>query len=163
MQPEVLIVDHIKTPVGRMRIVADANAVLHGLDWEHLDFAGDDVELRNGNSPRSIRDSIDAYFAGTLDALLDITVRLRGTSFQHQVWEELRRIPVGATVSYSALAATIGRPRAMRAVGLANNRNRISIVIPCHRVIGADKSLTGYAGGLLMKQWLLTHEGALLA
>jgi methylated-DNA-[protein]-cysteine S-methyltransferase len=102
-----------------------------------------------------------AYFDGDLDALAKIPVAPEGTAFQLRVWEELRRIPVGSTWSYRQLAESIGRPAAVRAVGLANGRNPVAIVVPCHRVIGADGTLVGYGGGLPRKRWLLEHEGAL--
>src|SRR5262249_23027417 len=86
-------------------------------------------------------------------------VATRGTIFQREVWAALRRIPVGATLSYGALARELGRPRAIRAVGLANGANPIGIVVPCHRVIGSNASLTGYGGGIERKRWLLEHEG----
>ena len=87
----------------------------------------------------------------------------RGTPFQRAVWAALRRIPAGETLSYGQLAAQIGKPKAVRAVGLANGSNPVGVVVPCHRVIGADGSLTGYGGGLPRKLWLLEHEGARLA
>ena len=89
--------------------------------------------------------------------------RWQGTTFQHLVWDALTRIPVGETVSYGELADRIGKASAVRAVGLANGANPISVVVPCHRVIGSDGSLTGYGGGLPRKRWLLRHEGALPA
>jgi methylated-DNA-[protein]-cysteine S-methyltransferase len=103
------------------------------------------------------REQLDAYFAGELDTF-DLPLAPAGTAFQMRVWEELQRIPFGETISYSELAERIGNPRTVRAVGLANGRNPISIVIPCHRVIGADGSLVGYGGGLERKRWLLEHE-----
>ena len=98
------------------------------------------------------------YFAGTRRSF-DLPLRLQGTEFQQRVWQELTQIPYGETWSYGQLAKRIGKPSASRAVGLANGRNPISILVPCHRVIGADGSLTGYGGGLERKQWLLAHEG----
>jgi len=98
-----------------------------------------------------------------LPAIDDLEVATAGTTFQRDVWRELRRIPVGQTISYSELAQRIGRPKAVRAVGLANGANPVSIVVPCHRVIGANASLTGYGGGLHRKVWLLEHEGVRLA
>lgn len=100
------------------------------------------------------------YFAGDIDALDGVAVQTNGTEFQRTVWAELRRIPRGTTTTYGELAARIGKPTAARAVGLANGSNPVSIVVPCHRVIGADGSLTGYAGGTARKEWLLRHEGA---
>jgi methylated-DNA-[protein]-cysteine S-methyltransferase len=99
-----------------------------------------------------------AYFAGELKEF-ELALAPHGTPFQQRVWEALRTIPHGATTTYATLAERLGDPRATRAVGLANGRNPIPIVIPCHRVIGADGSLTGYGGGLERKQWLLAHEG----
>jgi methylated-DNA-[protein]-cysteine S-methyltransferase len=103
-----------------------------------------------------------AYLAGRLDALDGLPVDAGGTPFQALVWAALRTIPPGQTWSYKALAERIGRPAAVRAVGLANGANPVGIVVPCHRVIGAGGSLTGYGGGLPRKRWLLEHEGALL-
>lgn len=104
---------------------------------------------------------ISEYFAGTRQEF-DLPVQLSGTEFQRQVWQELRSIPFGQTVSYGDLARAIGKPSAVRAVGAANGDNPVSIVVPCHRVIGSDGGLTGYGGGLPRKQWLLKHEGGLL-
>ena len=99
------------------------------------------------------------YFAGALDALDTVAVELNGTPFQKQVWQALRRIPTGTTISYAQLAHRIGNPSAIRAVGTANGANPVAVIVPCHRVIGSDGSLTGYGGGLERKQWLLAHEG----
>jgi O-6-methylguanine DNA methyltransferase len=107
---------------------------------------------------RSIHDRLVAYLGGALDALETIAVAPQGTPFQVAVWSELRKIPVGETISYAQLARAIGRPSAVRAVAGANGRNPVAIVIPCHRVIGADGTLTGYGGGLDRKRWLLGHE-----
>jgi len=104
---------------------------------------------------------LTAYFAGRLRTF-DLPLHPEGTPFERLVWRELTRIPYGRTISYGELARRVGRPSAARAVGLANGRNPLSIVIPCHRVIGANGSLTGYGGGLEAKQWLLEHEGARL-
>ncbi len=106
--------------------------------------------------------ALHGYFAGDLRALDSIEVDTGGTPFQQSVWRALRRIPAGTTWTYARLAREIGRPSATRAVAAANGANPVSIVIPCHRVIGSDGSLTGYGGGLPRKRWLLVHEGALL-
>jgi methylated-DNA-[protein]-cysteine S-methyltransferase len=98
------------------------------------------------------------YFAGELAALNELPVRTAGTPFQREVWRALREIPHGTTVSYGKLAEQIGRPKAVRAVGLANGSNPIGVVVPCHRVIGSNGSLTGYGGGIERKRWLLEHE-----
>jgi methylated-DNA-[protein]-cysteine S-methyltransferase len=103
------------------------------------------------------RDQLEAYFAGTRQAF-DLVVAGAGTPFQRRVWAELCRIPFGSTITYGELARRIGQPTASRAVGLANGQNRLAIVVPCHRVVGAGGALTGYAGGIERKRWLLDHE-----
>jgi methylated-DNA-[protein]-cysteine S-methyltransferase len=106
--------------------------------------------------------ALERYFSGDLSTLGGIDCHTNGTPFQRRVWRALREIPVGQTLSYGAIAARIGRPTAVRAVGLANRANPIGVVVPCHRVIGADGALTGYGGGLERKRWLLAHEGVVL-
>lgn len=101
---------------------------------------------------------LKAYFAGDLGAIDSLPVATNGTSFQQRVWAALRKIPSGKTISYGTLAKNIKQPTASRAVGLANGSNPIAIIVPCHRVIGANKTLTGYGGGLYRKEWLLNHE-----
>jgi methylated-DNA-[protein]-cysteine S-methyltransferase len=110
---------------------------------------------------RPLQQRLDGYFAGVLDALDDLPIDPHGTDFQRAVWSALRSIRAGGTVSYGELARRIGAPTAVRAVGAANGANPIWLVIPCHRAIGADGRLTGYAGGLERKRWLLEHEGAI--
>ena len=119
------------------------------------------VQLVSGGAGSDAASAVRRYFEGDLRALEGITVDLAGTDFQMRVWRALQAIPVGETRSYGEIAASIGAARAFRAVGMANNRNPVSLIVPCHRVIGADGSLTGYAGGLPAKEWLLRHEGAL--
>jgi methylated-DNA-[protein]-cysteine S-methyltransferase len=121
------------------------------------------TELHQVADPAGAVSALNRYWAGDLRALDGIEVDPGGTAFQQRVWEALRAIPVGTVVSYSTLARSIGSPTAVRAVGAANGANPVAIVIPCHRVIGADGSLTGYGGGLPVKRWLLAHEGAPLA
>jgi methylated-DNA-[protein]-cysteine S-methyltransferase len=161
--------DGLPTPIGTLHIVSDEEGRLRALDWE--DYAdrmrrllrlqyGSEIELREGRAPKSIRDPLNAYFAGDFFALDRIEVETAGTPFQSKLWTALRKIQPGQTSSYGALAAKIGLPKAVRAVGAANGANPISIVLPCHRVIGSDQRLTGYGGGLDRKHWLLTHEGA---
>jgi methylated-DNA-[protein]-cysteine S-methyltransferase len=119
------------------------------------------VELRRERDPRGYSDRLRAYFAGELPAIDGIPVDTGGTPFQLSVWSALREIPVGQTRSYAEIARAVGRPTATRAVGAANGQNPVALIVPCHRVIGADGSLTGYGGGLRRKRWLLDHEGAL--
>jgi methylated-DNA-[protein]-cysteine S-methyltransferase len=114
-----------------------------------------------GARARHIAERVRAYFAGELGALDEIAVAPSGTPFQLQVWAALRRIPVGQTRSYQELAVAVAAPTAARAVGAANGRNPISLIVPCHRVIAANGTLHGYGGGLWRKDWLLRHEGAL--
>jgi methylated-DNA-[protein]-cysteine S-methyltransferase len=114
----------------------------------------------NARSARVAR-CLDAYFAGDLHAFDDLAIDPGGTAFQQRVWTALRRVPPGQTTTYAELARAIGAPTAVRAVGAANGANPIWLVIPCHRAIGSDGRLVGYAGGLERKRWLLAHEGAL--
>lgn len=166
-----LFLDRTQTPIGELMIVADDEGRLRGIDWtdhearlrlllrRHCGEAGD--RLAPARDPGGLTRALDAYFAGELAAIDGLPVATAGTPFQRAVWRALRHISCGTTLSYAALARAIGRPAAVRAVGLANGANPISIVLPCHRVIGADGSLTGYGGGLPRKRWLLAHEGAL--
>jgi methylated-DNA-[protein]-cysteine S-methyltransferase len=117
-----------------------------------------DLEFRSGQDHRDIGHRLTEYFRGDLGALTMVRVRARGTPFQERVWQALRRIPAGQTVSYGSLARSIGAPGAARAVGAACNANPVWLVIPCHRVVGANGKLTGYAGGIERKRWLLAHE-----
>ena len=164
-----LMIDRIPSPVGAMLLVSD------GTSLRALEFEDHEERLREllrlhygacvlepGRLPAPITRPILAYFAGDLSALADVPVATGGTPFQRRVWAELRRVPVGETTTYGALARTIGTPRAFRAVGAANGANPVSIVVPCHRVVGAAGALTGYGGGLPRKRWLLAHEGASL-
>jgi len=114
--------------------------------------------LKEAAAPASLRQALRAYFSGDIDALADIPTATAGTAFQREVWAALRAIQAGTTISYGQLAAKLGRAGASRAVGAANGANPIPIVVPCHRVIGADGSLTGFGSGLGRKQWLLDHE-----
>jgi methylated-DNA-[protein]-cysteine S-methyltransferase len=164
-----LIRDHIPTPIGTMLVLTDSEQRLRALDWEEyeqrtqrllcLHYPTRQFVIIDGKTPGSVSDALQAYFSGDLSSLAAIPTATGGTRFQREVWEALRRIPLGQTVSYGALARSIGRASAVRAVGLANGANPIGVVVPCHRVIGANASLTGYAGGLARKRWLLHHEG----
>ena len=164
--PEQLTLDRIPTPVGELLLVTDGDGAVRALDF--CDFEDrlrrlltrhyGPVVLTPGRAPVTVRAAIDAYFAGDRSALDGIPVRTGGTEFQRQVWAALREIPAGETRSYGQLAAAIDRPKAVRAVGLANGANPVGIIVPCHRVIGANGTLTGYAGGVERKKWLLEHE-----
>lgn len=131
--------------------------------WLERRFAAKAIRWEGDTDPCGFTTRMRAYVAGELHALDDMPVDPGGTPFQHQVWMALRQIPVGRTMSYGDLAQLIGTPTASRAVGAANGANPISIVIPCHRVIGTNGKLTGYGGGLHRKRWLLGHEGLQLA
>ena len=164
-----LLTDRISTPIGDMILVA-RDGVLLLLEFED---AGERVarklmkrfsvhELQSGANPFGLSDKIRAYYDGDLHVIDDILADGGGTAFETSVWQQLRRIPLGETISYGELAKRLGNANAMRAVGLANGKNPVAIVVPCHRVIGANGTLTGYGGGLHRKEWLLRHEGALL-
>jgi methylated-DNA-[protein]-cysteine S-methyltransferase len=116
-------------------------------------------ERTGGRVPRHVASALAAYFAGKLDAIDAIEIEPEGTPLFRHIWSVLRRVPAGDVVSYSELARRSGRPKAVRAAAMANARNPIAIVVPCHRVIGANGHLWGYGGGLEMKRTLLTHEG----
>jgi methylated-DNA-[protein]-cysteine S-methyltransferase len=165
-----LLIDRIDTPIGEMLIVADRDGNLRAIDWtDHeermrrllrLHYGENGFRLERACNPNGLTVGICSYFAGEIAAIDTLPVKTAGTLFQREVWRALRTIPGGATVSYAKLAEQIGRPTAVRAVGLANGSNPIGIVVPCHRVIGSNGSLTGYGGGIERKRWLLKHEGA---
>ena len=162
--------DEMSTPIGTMLLLSDAEGRLRALDWAEYEarmqrllqqqYRGSGLEVRAGRAPDLIRKALEAYFAGELGALAAIPLHTGGTEFQRAVWAALREIPPGETIAYGVLATQIGRPKAVRAVGHANGANPIGVVVPCHRVIGAGSQLTGYAGGLPRKRWLLDHERA---
>ena len=165
------LVDRLSTPIGELLIVADRAGKLRTIDWtDHearmrqlLDrhYGKGSYRLTATRDPGGLTRTMRAYFKGDIAAIGSLPVATAGTPFQTSVWQALRRIKAGRTISYAELARRIGKPKAVRAVGLANGQNPISIVVPCHRVIGSDGTLTGYGGGLPRKQWLLEHEGAL--
>jgi O-6-methylguanine DNA methyltransferase len=160
--------DRFASPIGSILLVTDDEGRLRVLDFDdHEDRMHrlmqrqyGECSLTPGRAPKTIRTALETYFDGDLRAIDSIEVATAGSPFQRQVWAALRDIPAGATESYGALAARLGMPKAMRAVGLANGSNPIGIVVPCHRVTGADGSLTGYGGGIERKRWLLRHEHA---
>jgi methylated-DNA-[protein]-cysteine S-methyltransferase len=166
VQPETLTLDRVATPTGEVLLITDAEGAVRALD-----FAGYEermmrllgrhwpkASLVEGRAPAVVRAAVEAYFSGDVGVLDGLQVRTNGTEFQRSVWAALRAIPHGETRTYGQLAAAIGKPKAVRAAGLANGQNPIAVIVPCHRVIGANGTLTGYAGGLERKQWLLAHE-----
>jgi methylated-DNA-[protein]-cysteine S-methyltransferase len=167
--PETLTLDRLPTPVGTALLVTDEAGVLRAFNWTDYEPAMrawlarhyPKARLVEGRSPAAVRSAFEAYFAGDGHALEGVAWAASGTPFQLKVWEALCTIPVGETLSYAGLAGRIGRPTAVRAVGLANGANPVAVVVPCHRVIGSDGSLTGYGGGLPRKRWLLELEGVL--
>ena len=157
------------TPAGDVVLVERGSALVALVFQDHWKGMSDELARRFG--PFTFEENLQTegaasalrrYFGGDLAALDGVEVDTGGTPFQQSVWRALRRIPAGTTWSYARLAREIGRPAATRAVAAANGANPVSIVIPCHRVIGSDGSLTGYGGGLPRKRWLLVHEGSLL-
>jgi methylated-DNA-[protein]-cysteine S-methyltransferase len=165
----ILTVDRLPSPLGTMLIVSDSAQRLRALDWEDHEermrrglariYGRQAFELGSGTAPAATRRALKHYFAGKLRAIDEIPVETGGTQFQSNVWRALRRVPAGTTLSYSRMAGRLKCPLAVRAVGFANGSNPVSVVVPCHRLIGADGSLTGYGGGLERKRWLLEHEG----
>ena len=169
----IFTVDTLPSPLGPMLVVSDSQQRLRALHWEDQEarmerelariYGRQSVRLEQAAAPATTRRALERYFAGKLQAIDEIPVQTDGTPFQSNVWSALRTIPAGTTLSYGRMAHRLKCPRAVRAVGFANGSNPICIVIPCHRLIGADGSLTGYGGGLERKQWLLEHEGVRLS
>ena len=161
-----ILSDRIETPIGTMTLLA-RDGVLLLLEFDDADARIEkgmklrfgDCETVSTEDPFGLSTKVRDYFAGQLGAIDGIATDGGGTDFQRRVWAELKRIPCGVTISYRELARRLGDRNAMRAVGLANGRNPIAVVVPCHRVIGADGSMTGYGGGIERKIWLLRHEG----
>ena len=164
-----LLIDRLPTPAGEMIVIADGEGNLRVIDWtEHearmkqlLDqqYGKGTYSLTPTRDPGGLSNAMRRYFKGDRSIIDRLPVKTAGTPFQRSVWKALRKIKCGTTISYAELARRIGRPKAVRAVGLANGQNPISVVVPCHRVIGSNGSLTGYGGGLPRKKWLLEHEG----
>lgn len=156
----------VETPIDALTLAARNGRVCL------VHFDGDDPSLRaklqrwypkesisDGSDPGGAAEALARYFEGDLLALDRIRVEMNGTPFQKRVWDALRQIPAGKTASYADIAVLIGAPAAVRAVGTANGANPVAVVVPCHRIIGSNGSLTGYGGGLQRKEWLLRHEG----
>jgi methylated-DNA-[protein]-cysteine S-methyltransferase len=162
----MLLYDIMPSPVGDLMLVAN-DTHLTGVRFAphpNVDLAARGWRRARGGTPAdeilaSTRRQLDDYFAGVATEF-ELPLGPTGTSFQTRVWDALRGIPFGETISYGELARRLGDPKAMRAVGSANGKNPIPIIVPCHRVIGADGSLTGFGGGIDRKRWLLAHEGA---
>ena len=163
-----LEMDSVQSPIGQVILVARASELVF------VDFEGNGRRMQRLLEARfgayhlektllpDFKSKLEAYFSGDLQAVNNLNLSTGGTEFQARVWRALREIPSGQTMTYGALAAKLDKPGASRAVGMINGLNPISIVLPCHRVIGANGTLTGYAGGLERKQWLLEHEGVKL-
>jgi methylated-DNA-[protein]-cysteine S-methyltransferase len=160
-----LALEKLPSPIGTVLLVSNGDAILA------LDYAGyedrmmgflnrrfADLKLAAPDRPSRFAEAVQAYFDGDLTGIDTLPIDPGGTPFQQTMWAELRKVPAGTTTTYGALAARLGKASASRAVGMANGRNPIAIILPCHRVIGADGSLTGYAGGLERKRWLLVFE-----
>lgn len=143
----------LHTPLGLLRIEGNPKGIAS------VSFVEEGLNTQNKipDELKNVCNQLNAYFKGSLTTF-DLTLAPEGTDFQKRVWAELVKIPFGKTVSYQVIANKLGDPKVIRAAASANGRNPIAIIIPCHRVIGADGSLTGYAGGLHRKKWLLEHE-----
>ncbi|MDX2230498.1 MAG: methylated-DNA--[protein]-cysteine S-methyltransferase [Leptolyngbyaceae cyanobacterium bins.349] len=166
---KTLFLDDVASELGRIVLVTDGVALCA------LDFAEAQTRMMTGlekrfgavqwvsqADPQGFSGCLRAYLAGELTHLQTLPVNPGGTPFQQQVWLTLRSIPVGTVITYADLAQRVGKPTAYRAVGMANGQNPIAIALPCHRVIGSNRQLTGYSGGLARKRWLLQHEGVCL-
>ncbi|RCS23431.1 methylated-DNA--[protein]-cysteine S-methyltransferase [Phyllobacterium salinisoli] len=163
-----LAIKTVETPLGPLMLVADDEGFLRAADFADYEsrmlrlldrrIGQSRYTLLGGNVPVAITSALNAYFAGALDAIRHIPLRTNGSTFQNRIWTALRAIAPGHSMSYSALARELGCPQSARAVGHANGANPFSIIVPCHRLVGANGSLTGYAGGIERKRWLLDHE-----
>lgn len=167
----ILTVSTLPSPVGPLALACDAEGWLRGVSFAEgleramrREYPG--AVLTEGDTPGTVRVELDAYFAGDQSALGRVPWSLEGAvaagGFQARVWKALADIPAGLTISYGEMAKRAGEPGAAQAAGVALNRNPIAVVLPCHRVVGADGAMVGFGGGLERKTWLLRHEGALL-
>lgn len=167
------LTDTLTTPIGKFVLICDEEGHLRATDWTDYDqrmhrllarhYGKEHVTLTPAHNPSGLSSAMAAYFDGDIHAIDSLPVATEGTAFQKSVWQALRAIPAGQTISYGDLAMRLGKPTAIRAVGLANGANPIGIIVPCHRVIGANGSLIGYGGGLERKRWLLNHENVSVA
>ncbi len=166
--PRRLTVSEVSSPIGRIEVILDEAGILRGLDFgsglprirQRMARLYPGPSLEAGAAPPRVSEALGGYFEGDPDALARLDCATAGTRFQEQVWTALCDIPGGVTRSYLDIAIQVGAPRAVRAVGLANGANPVALLIPCHRVVGRSGALTGYAGGLDRKAWLLAHEEA---
>ena len=167
-----LLEDKIATPLGPLWILCDEQFRLRAVEWEEhsdrmvelleLHYRAEGYERVASSNPNGLSALMKQYFDGDLSIIDNLPSETGGTPFQREVWKALRTIPCGQVMHYGQLAETLGRPGAARAVGAANGSNPVSVVVPCHRVIGRNGTMTGYAGGVQRKEWLLRHEGYLL-
>ncbi|WJD48397.1 methylated-DNA--[protein]-cysteine S-methyltransferase [Enterobacter sp. PGRG2] len=167
-----LLEDKIATPLGPLWVMCDEQFRLRAVEWEEhsdrmeqllgLHYRLEGYQRVSASNPGGLSQKLRDYFAGDLDVIDTLPTETAGTLFQREVWKALRAIPCGQVMHYGQLAAALGRAGAARAVGAANGSNPVSIVVPCHRVIGSNGMLTGYAGGVQRKEWLLRHEGYFL-
>ena len=166
--PVALLRETLASPIGTLVLLTDADGRLRVVDFEEfydrmvalLDrgYGRGGWSVTDARHPSRAFGAVSGYFDGDLAAIDEVETATGGTVLQRAVWAALRAVPAGTTESYGALAARIGHPRAVRPVGAANGANPVCIVVPCHRVVGADGTLTGYGGGLARKRWLLDHE-----
>lgn len=167
-----LLEDKIATPLGPLWVICDEQYHLRAVEWEehsnrmeellNIHYRAEGYERLAASNPNGLSQKLADYFSGDLSVIESLPTATAGTPFQRQVWQALRTIPCGQVMHYGQLADILGRPGAARAVGAANGSNPVSIVVPCHRVIGRNGTMTGYAGGVGRKEWLLRHEGYLL-
>jgi methylated-DNA-[protein]-cysteine S-methyltransferase len=155
MESVVMAIDYLSTPIGELKIIANTSGLL---SVKFVEKIVDDID--SNQHTRACVTQLSEYFKNKRREF-DLTFANIGTDFQTLVWQQLVAVPFGKTVSYQTIANNISNPKAVRAVGAANGKNPIFVIIPCHRVIGANGSLTGYAGGIDRKLWLLQHEGAM--
>nr|WP_318381835.1 methylated-DNA--[protein]-cysteine S-methyltransferase [uncultured Enterobacter sp.] len=167
-----LLEDKIATPLGPLWVLSDEQFRLRAVEWEEhsdrmeqllrLHYRAEGYQRVHAVNPGGLSQKLQAYFDGDLSVIETLPTETAGTPFQREVWKALRSIPCGQIWHYGQLATFLGRAGAARAVGAANGSNPVSIVVPCHRVIGSNGTLTGYAGGVARKEWLLRHEGYFL-
>jgi methylated-DNA-[protein]-cysteine S-methyltransferase len=168
LAPTHLQLHELNTPLGSALVVTDLLGKMRAVDFSDyearmlklLRIHYHAFELHTTTAPVRVKAIFSRYFAGDVHALNEGECQTNGTAFQQRIWQTLRTIPAGKTATYGEIARRLGSPNAARAVGLANGANPLSIIVPCHRLVGANGSLTGYAGGLHRKQWLLDHERA---